>query len=79
MDSGLDIKDFPCLFQKSPLNTKLVLENNLLVLIKNSIFIANIYVFHPCLRTSPLCTLLVPVQFLLILDKRMVLNVKMPL
>ena len=42
VNTDLDIKDFLCLPRKSPFNTKLVSENNLLVLIKSPIFIANI-------------------------------------
>ena len=57
------------IYGKDPrFSTKLVPEKNLLVWIKNPLFIAKVYVFHACLRTSPLSTLLVAVQFLLVLD-----------
>ena len=59
----------------SPFYTKLDPEKNLLVLIKNPIFIANKCFFYACPRTSALCTLFVRVNCLLVPDTRTVLNV----
>ena len=62
---ALTLRIFHTCLRKNPLYNKLGPEKNLLVLIKNPIFIANIYVFYACPRTSTFCTLLVPVQMLL--------------
>ena len=45
---------------------------------KNPKFLANINVFHVSPSTSPLNTLLVPLQFLIVPDKRMVLIMSSP-
>ena len=70
----MTLRIFLACLRRGPLNTKHVPEKNILVLIKNPIMIANINVFHACSRTSPLSTLLVNVQFLLVPDNRTVIS-----
>ena len=68
----------PCL-RKGPLNTKLVPEKNILVLIQKSHTHYQYLSYYACPRTSPLNTLLVPVQFLLVSVNRTVLNSLSPI